>query len=407
MKKVILAFTLLVFSYTVYAEGYQVNAQSQKNLAMGHTGVGLLLGASAVHFNPGALGFLQGNFDFSLGGTLVYSDVTYSKQNSLYQSQTNSPIGTPFYFYAANRLSEKCVLSIGVTTPYGNSLSWDSDWDGRYLIQDITLHAIVAQPTISYKVNEKLGVGLGAMVAFGAVDLNRALPITGNDGESSVHLDGSTTALGFNAGIFYQINEALSLGVNYRSKIEMEMKSGNATFNVPEALSLSFPKNNKFNAKLPLPANLTVGVGFKVNDKLTLAADIQHVRWSAYDELNFDFEINTPQLSDSNNPRDYSNTFVYRVGAEYKVSKRVVLRGGGYYDETPISDDLLNPETPGMNKIGISTGASVLVTKRMSIDASLLYIKGFERDAGYAPAGFYGNYKSQALLPGIGISYSF
>ena len=407
MQKIIIVIAFLALCLNSKAEGYQVNAQSHKNIAMGHTGTGLSLGASSVHFNPGALGLMEKKYDFSLGGILVLSDVAFSKQNSTYQTNTESPTGTPFYFYGAAKLSDKFVASIGVTTPYGNSLAWDNEWDGRYLIQDISLHAIVAQPTLSYKINDKLGFGIGAMVVYGAVDLNRALPVQNGSEEGSVNLSGSTVSLGFNTGLYYKVSDAFSLGLNYRSKVAMKMEDGDADFNVPASLSASFPAGNKFDAELPLPANLTLGAGLKVNEKLTLACDLQYVFWNAYDELVFDFKVNTPQLADSRNPREYENTLIYRLGAQYDFTEKLTVRAGTYYDETPISDNYLNPETPGMNKIGLSIGGSFNINDKLSVDASLLYIYGIEREAGYEPANFYGTYNSQAFLPGIGFSYSF
>ncbi len=407
MQKIIIVIAFLALCLNSKAEGYQVNAQSHKNIAMGHTGTGLSLGASSVHFNPGALGLMEKKYDFSLGGILVLSDVAFSKQNSTYQTNTESPTGTPFYFYGAAKLSDKFVASIGVTTPYGNSLAWDNEWDGRYLIQDISLHAIVAQPTLSYKINDKLGFGIGAMVVYGAVDLNRALPVQNGSEEGSVNLSGSTVSLGFNTGLYYKVSDAFSLGLNYRSKVAMKMEDGDADFNVPASLSASFPAGNKFDAELPLPANLTLGAGLKVNEKLTLACDLQYVFWNAYDELVFDFKVNTPQLADSRNPREYENTLIYRLGAQYDFTEKLTVRAGAYYDETPISDNYLNPETPGMNKIGLSIGGSFNINDKLSVDASLLYIYGIEREAGYEPANFYGTYNSQAFLPGIGFSYSF
>lgn len=407
MNKFIIAVLLATMAVNSYAEGYQVNVQSQKNTAMGHTGTALMLGASSVHFNPGALGLMQKKYDFTFGGSGVFSNVTFSKLNSTYQTETESPTGTPFYFYGAARLSDRFVASLGISTPFGNSLAWDEDWDGRYLIQDISLRAIVVQPTLSFKINDKLGFGAGAMIVFGGVDLNKALPVEGPDGEAHVNIKGTTTAFGYNAGLYYQASDALSLGVNYRSKVAMEMEDGDADFTVTSALSSAFPPNTKFNAELPLPANLTFGAAYKVNKSLTLAADLQYVFWDAYQELVFDFEPNTPQLQDSYNLRKYENTLIYRLGAEYVLSEKLIVRAGAYYDETPISDDYVNPETPGMNKIGMSAGASYMLTNNWSVDASFLYITGVERDAGYQPVNFYGTYNSRAIIPGIGVTYSF
>ena len=406
MKKLIFAISLAALSYTGKAEGYQVNTQSQKNVSMGHTGAGLMLGSSSVHFNPGALALMQKKYDFSFGGTLVFSKVTYSKYDSNYQAETDSPTGTPFYFYGARKLSDKFVLSLGITTPYGNSLAWDKEWDGRYLIQDISLQAIVAQPTLSYKINDKLGFGIGAMVVYGAVDLNRALPVGSAEESASVNLKGNKTSFGFNTGIYYQASEAFSVGLNYRSKVKVKLEGGDVTFTGPESLyDYAFPRSTKFDAELPLPANLTLGMGYKLNKKLTLAADFQYVFWNAYEELNFDFE--SELVADSNNPRNYDNTLIYRLGAEYILNNIITIRAGAYFDETPISDDYLNPETPGMNKVGLSFGGSIAVNDKLTVDASFLYILGIERTSQYKPAGFKGTYNSRAIIPGIGLTYSF
>ncbi|SFE50412.1 OmpP1/FadL family transporter [Thermophagus xiamenensis] len=212
---------------------------------------------------------------------------------------------------------------------------------------------------------------------------------------------------GYNLGAFFKIGQRLTAGINYRSKILMKVDGGYATFNVPETLSSYFPPNNTFTAELPMPANLTLGVGLKVSDKLLLAFDLQHVRWSEYNELVFDFKENTAVLEDSYNPRNFENTMIYRFGAEYGLLASLKLRAGIYYDETPIPKDYLTPETPGTNKIGISGGFSWALNNHLSLDASLLHVSGETRDDGYAPLEFYGRYESSAWIPGVGLSWSF
>ncbi|MBS2097542.1 OmpP1/FadL family transporter [Carboxylicivirga linearis] len=406
MKKVFIWAIAAMCGLNSYAEGYQVNLQGNRQTGMGHTGAGLLMGASSIHFNPGALSFLQDKYEFSFGGSAIFSKNTFQKQApSVYEAKSDNPVGTPFYFYGATKVTDQLAIGLSVTTPFGNSLSWEKDWDGRYLIQDISLRAIFIQPTISYQITEKLGVGVGFVAGNGNVDLNKALPIYGQDGaEGNVNLAGNTWAFGYNAGITYKASDALTLGLNYRSKILMKVDGGDATFNVPTAVSGLYP-NTKFDAELPMPANLTFGVGYQATEKLLLAFDLQHVEWSAYKSLDFDFEAET--VPDSHNQRDFENTLIYRLGAEYALQESFQLRAGIYYDSTPIPDDLLTPETPGTNKIGISAGFTWKASDKLAVDGSLLYIHGQKREDGYAPSDFYGTYYTNAVIPGIGITYSF
>ena len=390
-----------------FAEGYQVNLQGQKQTGMGHTGTAILLGPSSIHFNPGALSFLKGDMWFSGGVSGVISKNSFIKnQPSLYKAESDNPVGTPFSVYGAYRLNDKMVVGIGANTPYGNTLSWGKDWDGRYLIQDISLKAIFVQPTLSYAITPRLSIGGGPMVAFGSVDLNKALPFESQSGEGNVNLNGSTTAFGYNLGVFFKLSEQLSLGINYRSKVLMELDGGEASFDVPESLRANFPEGNTFSSTLPMPSNLTIGVGWHATNKLLLAVDLQQVGWSEYKELNFDFEKNTAVLSDSENPRNFENTMVYRFGVQYAALQQLQLRAGIYYDETPIPSDFLTPETPGTNKTGISAGLSWQLNDKLSLDASILHISGEERKDGYSPANFYGTYNTSAWIPGFGVSWT-
>ncbi|WP_016777992.1 OmpP1/FadL family transporter [Anaerophaga thermohalophila] len=409
MKYLFLTFAaVMLLTFPVKAEGYQVNLQGQKQTGMGHTGTGLLLGPSSIHFNPGALSFLEGKYFFSGGISGVISSNTFVKaQPSVYSAESDNPMGTPFTFYGATRLNERLVVGIGANSPYGNSLKWGDDWDGRYLIQDISLQAIYVQPTVSYAITPNISIGGGPVVVFGSVDLNKALPLESADGEGGVNLKGSTTAYGYNLGLFFRVSPKLTAGVNYRAEVLMKLEGGDAIFTVPPSMAGNFPDNNTFSAELPMPSNLTFGIGWKATDKLLLALDIQSVGWSSYDELTFDFEENTAALQDSENPRNFENTMIYRIGAEYAALESLKVRAGIYYDETPIPSDYLTPETPGTNKTGISTGFSWDLNANLTVDASLLYIAGEEREDGYAPLNFYGTYNTSAWIPGIGLSWSF
>jgi long-chain fatty acid transport protein len=410
MKKILL-IGYLFFMYAVagHAEGYQVNLQGQRQTGMGHVGTGLNFGVSGIHFNPGVLSLMDKNWEFSLGGNPIFSNNTFQKQPpSTYEAYTDNPVGTPFYFYGAAKISDRFTAGLGVTTPYGNSLSWGDDWDGRYLIQDISLKAIFIQPTVSFKILDNLSIGAGFIFAPGSVDLSKALPIQdqqGNDGQ--VELSGSTIGYGFNVGLFFQASEKFSVGVDYRSKVDMDMDGGDADFTVPESMQPLFPDTTTFSSSLPLPANLVIGLGWMPNDKLTLGFDFQYVFWDAYQSLDFDFEPNTPGLADSHNPRNYSNSAVYRIGAEYKLSDKFFVRAGFYYDQTPIPEDYLTPETPGTNKYGMSAGATWNITDKLSLDVSFLYIQGQKREDGYQEADFYGTYYTNAFIPGFGLNYSF
>ncbi|TCO09150.1 OmpP1/FadL family transporter [Natronoflexus pectinivorans] len=404
MRKLSLITLLLGISITIGAEGYQVNLQSNRQTGMGHTGAGQSLGATSIHFNPGAMGMMNSQFDFSAGGSAVLSSNSFEAGGV--KEESDNPTGTPFYVYAAGKINDNLVAGIGVTSPFGNSLKWGDDWSGRYLIQDISLQAIFVQPTLSYRITDKLSVGGGLAVVFGGVEMNRAFNLSSINEmfpsvDGKINLQGNTTALGYTAGLFYQISECLSLGISYRSKVEVELEKGDVEYTVPEPFESFFPSDNKFSSMLPMPSNLTFGLSWRANSKWFFAVDLQHVGWSAYESLDFEFE----QTDNTSMPKNFENTMIYRFGAEYTLNPSVLLRAGVYYDETPIKDQYLTPETPGTNKTGLSFGFSWFINEGLSVDASILHIMGEERDS--TMPMLPGTYNTSAWIPGIGLSYKF
>lgn len=457
MKKIIALLCMSAICITTFAEGYQVNLLSTKQTGMGHVGTAMKLGAESMHFNPAGLAFLNSTVDLSLGGAAILTKAKY--QFGDYRAETDNPAGTPLYAYAAFKIYDNLSAGIAFTTPYGNSLKWPKNWAGAGLIQDISLKAYVLQPTLSYKITKRLSIGVGLQMAWGNVNLSRALlnasefqnigdtiafsqlpdaqkdPIVGliranNTPPAYARLEGDAhLRVGFNVGIMYDVCEKLTIGLSYRSKIKMKVKEGDAGLtyanqnieNLMAQLSekglLFIPKYDQgtFHAELPLSSNTNLGVSYRPNKRLEVALDLQFVGWHAYDSLNVHFnetELGIPPIRAEKN---YKNTMIYRVGAKYKATERLELRAGVYYDESPIRKNNYNPETPGMNKLGLSAGLTFEPYKGLQIDFAFLYIQGFSRNGNYFYKNivtrqdevFSGRYKSIAYAPSLGISYRF
>jgi long-chain fatty acid transport protein len=387
----------------MFAGGFQVNLQGNKQTGMGHLGTALTLGASNVYFNPGSMSFLEDDFSSELGASFIFANVAFQDQSTGITERTDNPMGTPFYAYGSYKINEKLSAGLAVYTPYGSTVVWGDDWSGKNLIQDIKLQAIFIQPTVSYKLTDKLGFGAGLNVVLGSVELNRAVAAPFGD-DNNVNLKGSATGYGFNTGLYFQATEELSIGLTYRSQVDVEVEGGDATFNVDPRLATTLP-NTTFDATLPLPATTTLGFGYKVNDKLLVSIEGSFVQWSAYESLDFDFEnASTP---DSKNPKNYEDALIIRIGAQYSTCDQLDVRAGFYYDPSPVQDDFFSPETPNSDNLGFTLGASFKPTTRFGVDASLLYIVGKERESTYSPENFGGKYASRTFIPGIGFHYNF
>ncbi len=377
----ILGGTLL--SGITYAGGFQVNLQGQKQIGMGHAGVGLARDQASIFFNPGALARIRQN-GVQVGVSPLIAKTAYQEpEPGNATARTDNPVGTPFQVYGSYGFAnDKARVGIGVYTPYGSSVNWGDDWQGRFGLNELTLQAIFIQPTFSYALTDKISVGAGPIIALGSVNLQRSIPLQdANRQEGHVELDGGAQGYGFNAGIYFQATENLSVGLNYRSKVTMKVKDGDATFTTPTAAPIAsrFPAGTQFNVTLPLPANMTLGLGLRATDQLTIAADVQFVQWSAYKSLRFDYTQAVNGSNFSENARNYQDVFIYRLGAEYAVSDKFQVRAGGYFDQSPVENGYLTPESPDANAIGLSAGLSYQLTEKLGLDASFLYLNRKKR----------------------------
>lgn len=408
MKRLLLPLLGIIPLFTM-AGGFQVNLQGTKQTGMGHLGAGFYLGASSTYFNPAMMGMDEGKVSIEAGVSFIRANVGYQNTETGAIERTDNPTGTPFYLYGTYKISDKVSAGLAVFTPFGSSVDWGEDFSGRELIQDISLTAINIQPTVSYMINEKLRVGGGLNVVLGSVDLSRDLGGSVGNG-NTVNLEGSTTALGYNAGVHFMASEKLSFGLTYKSKVEVELTDGDATFDVNPVVASTGVRDTKFDATLPLPSMTTFGIAYKANEKLLISAEVNYIGWDAYESLDFDFKDNSATLQDSENPRNYENSMIYRIGAQYTCGEVFQFRLGAYYDESPVQDDFFSPETPNSDNIGLTAGLTGQVSERFSFDVSFLYIIGQERTSSYTTADgttFGGNYSSKTVVPGVGFNYKF
>ncbi len=409
MKFKIKLFSIILIALPLLqkAQGFQVNLQGQKAQGMGGAGTALITDGAALFYNPGGVCFLNKN-EINIGITPVFAKSVFLDANTNKTAETKSPVGTPFAAYCVFGLKDSARIKFGlaVYTPFGSTVKWEDNWMGRFALTRLELKVIFFQPTISYKINSKLGIGAGFVYSYGKVNLQKDIPVIDNNGTyGHATLDGQASGVGFNAGIYFTPVKKLSIGLTYRSQVNMKVNNGTATFNVPSSLSENFP-NGKFTSKLPLPQVATLGFGFKASNKLELALDINFVGWKAYDTLAFDYENNTSSLMDTKSARNYKNTLAFRCGAQYKIIENFSARLGVAYGITPVQAGYVTPETPDANRINYTAGLGYFFGKHFRLDASVLFTALKRKDTNIE-TNLSGTYKTNVVAPGIAVLYVF
>lgn len=412
-KKYFLLGLSLLTTLPCLAGGFQVSLQGQKQTGMSHVGAALPLDASAIYFNPGALSFVGGTH-VNLGVSPIFSSVNFQQPSTGITSAKEPGVGTPFSAYVSSVLGKKGVLSnlslgIGVYTPFGSSIEYPSDWVGRFVTQSVSLKTIFYQPTVSYKIMDKFGVGLGFVYGTGDFSIKKAIPLYDGVGEGSTTLAGAGSGIGFSLGVYAEPIKNLSVGLTYRTGPKVKITDGDATFDVPAAVAPKFTAT-KFDLEVGIPSTLAIGVAYFLKDDKRdfVSVQVDQTGWKSYDELRFVFTDGAANgETELASARDYHGNFIFRLGAQKGINDKLTVRAGAYIDQSAVPDETVTPETPDTQKSGFSVGASYQVAKMFSVDASFLYLDGKERTTTNVEANFDQTYKTRAFIPGIGLNLNF
>ena len=410
MKKIVLT-TALLAGVLAQAGGFRVSLQGVKQLAMAHTSAHAE-DASVTFFNPAGMSFIPAKLSVAAGGFGAKSSVTYQNLSTLESFDTKNPLGTPFYVAVAYRVLDNVSVGINVSTPFGSTIEWPSDWAGREIVQRLELKAFYFQPMISFKLAPWASVGGSYIYAKGIVNWDKGVTQLG--GTLNLN-DEKATGSGFGVGFYLKPTDKLDVSLAYRSPIDMEAENGVASFNISPALypnvGLDASGKDSFKATLPLVDEYTVGVTYKITPKWMISGDFNYSGWERYNQLTLDF-ANAPIGNQPNDPtvlvspKNFKSTQTWRVGTQYQVNDMFAARVGYYYDESPYADKDFQAETPSFDSNVFTAGIGLNLMKGFGIDIAGAYAFPKSRLVENAYNNFYGQAKAKAFYFGLGLSYN-
>lgn len=410
MKKILVS-TALLAGVLSYAGGFRVSLQGVKQLAMAHTSAHAE-DASVAFFNPAGMSFIPSKLSIVAGGFGASNKVTFQNLNTLQSTSTDNPMGTPIYAAIAYRPIENLSVGFSFSTPFGSTIEYPSNWEGKEMVQKLELKSFYFQPMVSVKLAPWLAFGASYIYARGQVNWDKA--ITQFGGELNLK-DNKASGSGYGFGFYFRPDPKLDISIAYRSPVDMKAKKGVATFNFPSKsiyplLGLDpSTGQDKFTATLPLVEEYTIGLTYKVTPKWLVSADFNYHGWERYSKLTLDFETapvgNQADPTILVAPKNFKNSKTFRLGTQYAFTDMIFGRLGAYYDEAPYTNKNFIAETPSYNTY-VVTGGVGFKFKQFGVDIAGGYAMPQSRDVDNDYLGFYGQSKATAFYLGLGLSYN-
>ena len=407
MKRLAIFIVVLLFfiNQVALAGGFQSLLQSQYGTGMAGSVSALNLDGSVVYYNPGSMSFLGKNSIVAGGGMAFPKTAFRSNVTGKVFNMENKNI--PLYYIGGNfMINEKFAAGLILTTPYAYHSVWETNWQGQYILQSSKLSNIQLQPSASYKISEKIGLGAGIVFSATKFDWSKNLIFSS---ESKTSIKSQSNGVGFNVGLHYQINEQLNMTLDYRSKIKHQFKNSKVAFEgIPSSLSNYYPSSANADADMPLPSVLSLAFCYNINKELKIHFETNLTGWSSFDSLNYKFDSDYAYLnSEFKQARKYRDALAIRLGVHYQLIEKLALRAGVAFDQSPVKENFITPDMPDADKYQFGLGLSLKLNNHIKAECSYLFETKTERQGTNRDTQLNGSYNSLSHQIGLGLTYTF
>ena len=323
----------------------------------------------AIYYNPAGLTQIKGT-EFSSTAFVSFRDIQFNGASG--KDDLNDPIYSGSFYLTTDLGQDKWRFGVGVNVPYGDASDWGNSGPFKYVVTKSSLMVVNAQPTVAYKFNDHVSLGVGWNIYDGNTELERLVPFSLinpllPDGKFRFHGDGQ--AFGATAGLLVTINEYNSVGVTYRSPFSIDFHGNAAVKNDPTGTLGRSPAN----AEIDFPQSVAAGYAFRPTKRLKLEVDAEWTNWETLNNV----RLHSPNPAFANDPSstipfNWLDSWYYEVGAQYQIDDHWVVRAGYIYSENTVPDSSFSPSTPDSNRNVFSVGLGYS-TQRFVVNAVYQY----------------------------------
>ena len=384
----------------VQASGFALIEQNASGLGNAYAGsAAAAYDASTIFFNPAGMSRLPGR-------QVVFAGHAIRPKSEFTNTTSTAPALRPLgdnggdagdwafvpNAYMSWQIDPKWHVGVGINAPFGLKTEYNQTWVGRMYAVESDLKTININPSVAYKVNETVSLGAGinwmradatlsnnvnyAGAVFqalggGAGGLAGANAVTAaGQAEGLAKVEGDDSGWGYNLGAMFNASPNTRVGVAYRSAVSFHI-TGNATFaNRPAALNAGLP-DGAVSADLKLPASASLSVVHQLDPKWELLGDISWTGWSSVKNLNI---VRSSGTLLTTTPLNWSDTWRFSAGANYRVNDAWTFRMGLAFDQSPAPDSDRTPRVPDQDRTWLALGGQYRLSSQSAIDFGFAYL---------------------------------
>jgi long-chain fatty acid transport protein len=355
---------LLLYAPYCLAGGFILPHQTAKGLGLSNAQTAGVNDASAVYYNPAALGEIDGN-NLLVSGS--YINVVNSVENGGRTARNqHDDHFVPSLFANYHIPGREFSLGIGTYSPFGLATDYSSDFT-RFAAERSELKTIYVTPAVSWHPSKYFSVGGGFSFVHASGVFSRGLCFDfvidgcltpGGPLEGRMRITDTANAFTYNLGVLLKPLDYLKLGFSYRARADLRFD--NADVKLGGAFSPTLVRGKV--RPLPLPPVIDVGLFWQIDPAWGAEVVYEYVRWSEFARFKATFRpiptflpLDAP-IRGFSLPEDWRNTSTLRLGTFYRLNPTWEIRGGAAVEQSPIPNKTLNPAIPGADLLTLNGG---------------------------------------------------
>lgn len=388
----------------VHASGFALIEQNASGLGNAYAGQAAAAeDASTIFFNPAGLTRLPGkqavvtlnaikpSAKFQNTGTTAATG-GFPLGGSGGNAGDLAPVPNAYFSW---QLNNDFTAGVGIGVPFGLKTEYDTTWMGRFHALKSEIKTVNLNPSLAWKVNDRLSLGAGINWQRVEAQLTKAVNYTVIGAQSTVavaantegsnNITGDDDTWGYNLGLLFKATPDTDIGLAYRSSMAYKLGGSVVYAGRPAALQAVMGTNatatalaadGAVTADLKLPASFSLAVKHRLNASWDLLADASWTEWNTMPGLNI---VRSSGFVLDAVPYNWTNTWRFGVGANYHTGGAWTFRGGVAYDQSPIPDAYRTPRIPDQDRTWLAFGAQYKVSRQGAIDFGYAHL--FVRDA--------------------------
>jgi long-chain fatty acid transport protein len=331
--------------------------------------------AATAYNNPAGMTQLHGN-QVEAGAVLIFPTINFHGTATTAgvlptPGNNGNNAGRPGLapnFYGVLDLAEQWRLGIAINAPYALLVKQNAGWYGRYLGIESELMSTNINPSVAYKINDKISVGGGVSAQWLQATLSRGFNQSALGApDALVRYKGDDWGFGYNLGVFAKPWAGGQLGLTYRSKVSHQLQGDLDFLRVAAPLSgLLVSGAGTLDANTP--AATTLGLTQAVTPQLNVSLSVQWTQWSALKSVSIQSTTATAPIQTG-----FFDTWFTSLGASYRWSDAWTLRAGIGWDQSPVDNRYRTVILPDQDRYMLGVGFGYKISDALTLDGAYVH----------------------------------